>query len=182
MVGAVGLTQQLAWVGSTALLWKFRMGIMAKLGMQAMQISFPAVSAGTLGILITFFLLGYVFYASLFAAVGAMAGSNEEAQQAAQPVVLLLVSSVIFAQPVMLNPTSRLSEIMSWLPFSAPIIMPIRMSAMQVPAYEIAGTIAGVGLACVVAIWLSARIYRVGLLMTGKRPSLKELGRWIRYA
>jgi ABC-2 type transport system permease protein len=169
-------------VTSTALLWKFRMGIMAKLGMPTMAISFPTVSAGTLGILITFFLLGYVFYASLFAAVGAMAGSNEEAQQAAQPVVLLLVSSVIFAQPVMLNPTSRLSEIMSWLPFSAPIIMPIRMSAMQVPAYEIAGTIAGVALACVVAIWLSARIYRVGLLMTGKRPSLKELGRWIKYA
>ena len=90
-VGAVGLTQQLAWVASTALLWKFRMGIMAKLGMPTMAISFPTVSAGTLGILITFFLLGYVFYASLFAAVGAMAGSNEEAQQAAQPVVLLLV-------------------------------------------------------------------------------------------
>ena len=111
-----------------------------------------------------------------------MAGSNEEAQQAAQPVVLLLVSSVIFAQPVMLNPTSRLSEVMSWLPFSAPIIMPIRMSAMQVPGYEIAATILGVALACVAAIWASARIYRVGLLMTGKRPSLRELGRWIRHA
>ena len=181
-VGAVGLTQQFAWVGSTVLLWKFRMGIMAKLGMPTMQIAFPPVSAGTLAILIAFFLLGYTFYASLFAAVGAMAGSNEEAQQAAQPVVLLLVSSVIFAQPVMLNPTSRLSEVMSWLPFSAPIIMPIRMSAMQVPGYEIAATILGVALACVAAIWASARIYRVGLLMTGKRPSLKELGRWIRHA
>lgn len=181
-VGAVGLTQQFAWVASTALLWNFRSSIMAKLGMPTMQLTFPQVSAGTLAILIAFFLLGYAFYASLFAAVGAMAGSQEEAQQAAQPVVLLLVSAVIFVQPVMLNPTSRLAEIMSWLPFSAPIIMPMRMSAIQVPWYEIALTLAGVALACAVAIWVSARIYRVGLLMTGKRPSVKELMRWIRYS
>ena len=181
-VGAVGLTQQLAWVGSTALLWNFRMGIMHKLGMTTMALSFPPISPGMLGILGLFFLFGYTFYASLFAAVGAMAGSQEEARQAQQPVILLLVSAILFAQPVLLNPTSRLAEIMSWLPFSAPIIMPIRMSVIQVPWYEIAGSLAGLLLACALAIWVSARIYRVGLLMTGKRPNLKELMRWIRYA
>jgi ABC-2 type transport system permease protein len=87
--------------------------------------------------------------------------------------------SVIFAQPVMLNPTGKLAQVMSWLPFSAPIIMPLRMSAVHISGLEIAAVLAGVALACVGAIWVSARIYRVGLLMTGKRPSLRELGRWI---
>jgi ABC-2 type transport system permease protein len=118
----------------------------------------------------------------LFAAVGAMCSSQEDANQAAQPVVMLLVFSIIFAQPVMLNPTSRLAEIVSWIPFSAPVIMPMRMSAISIPWYELAGTLAGVALTCALCVWLSARIYRVGLLMYGKRPTMRELARWIRQA
>jgi ABC-2 type transport system permease protein len=181
-VGAVGLTQQIVWLGSTAALWNFRSGIMAKLGMPVFTMTFPSVSVGSMLILLAFFILGYAFYASLFAAVGAMSGSPEEARQAAQPVIMLLVAAIIFAQPVLLNPTSTLAQVVSILPFSAPIIMPLRMSATQVPWYELGGSLLGVFLACVIAIWLSARIYRVGLLMTGKRPNLAELMRWIRYA
>ena len=181
-VGAVGLTQQVVWLGSTAALWSFRQGIMAKLGMPVFSMTFPSVTVGTMLILLTFFILGYAFYASLFAAVGAMSGSPEEARQAAQPVIMLLVAAIIFAQPVLLNPTGRLAQVVSILPFSAPIIMPLRMSATQVPWYELVGSLVGVLLACLVAVWLAARIYRVGLLMTGKRPSLRELIRWIRYA
>lgn len=181
-VGAVGLTQQVAWIGSTMALWKVRTGIMAKLGVPAMDIVFPSISPGMILLLVAFFLLGYTFYASLFAAVGAMSGSPEEAQQAAQPVIMLLVSAVIFIQPVLLNPNSGTARIMSLLPFSSPIIMPLRLSGTQVPPLEIAGALLGVAAACATAVWLAARIYRVGLLMTGKRPTLKELVRWIRYA
>jgi ABC-2 type transport system permease protein len=60
--------------------------------------------------------------------------------------------------------------------------MPIRMSSVSVPWYELAGTLAGVAVTAAVCVWLSARIYRVGLLMYGKRPSLRELARWIRQA
>ena len=130
--------------------------------------------------LVLFFILGYGLYASLFAAVGAMVSSQEDAQQAAQPVIMLLVFSVIFAQPVMMNPTSRLAEIVSWVPFSAPVIMPLRMSAISVPWYELAGTLTGLAVMCALSVWISARIYRVGLLMYGKRPSMGELMRWIR--
>jgi ABC-2 type transport system permease protein len=144
--------------------------------------TFPTVTVGTMLILLTFFILGYAFYASLFAAVGAMSGSPEEARQAAQPVIMLLVAAIIFAQPVLLNPTGTLAQVVSILPFSAPIIMPLRMSATQVPWYELTGSLVGVLIACLVAVWLAARIYRVGLLMTGKRPNLRELMRWIRYA
>jgi ABC-2 type transport system permease protein len=182
-VGAVGLTQLLIWVASGILFWEQRSRVFTALGMQGMPtVAFPAVEPLVLVALLLFFLLGYTFYASLFAAVGAMVGSQEEAQQASQPVLMLLIFSIIFVQPVMMNPTSRLAEVMSSIPFSAPIIMPMRMTVTQVPTGEILGSLGGLLFACIAAIWVSARIYRIGLLMYGKRPGLRELGRWIRQA
>ncbi len=181
-VGAVGLTQQVAWIGSTAILWKARASVMAKLGVPMMSITLPPIGIGMLLLLVAYFVLGYLLYASLFAAVGAMSGDQQEARQASQPVIMLLVAAIIFAQPVMFAPMSTLAKVVSMLPVTAPIIMPLRMSATQVPWSEIAISLGGVAVACAAAIWASARIYRVGLLMTGKRPSLQELGRWIRYS
>lgn len=191
-VGAVGLTQFFIWIAGGAFFWTERMRLMSGLGANAEAMaaaqsgaaafSFPAISPFTVVALVLFFVLGYTFYASLFAAVGAMVGSQEEANQAVQPVMMLLVAGIIFVQPVMLNPTGGLARTMSLLPFSAPIIMPLRMTATPVAMLEVLGSLAGLALACVAAIWVSARIYRVGLLMYGKRPSLRELGRWIRQA
>ncbi|MGA1418322.1 MAG: ABC transporter permease, partial [Gemmatimonadaceae bacterium] len=180
-VGAVGLTQQLVWVLSSVGFYTQRATIFGAMGIEGMpQVGLPSVEPFVLVALVLFFLLGYTLYASLFAAVGAMVGSQEEAQQAAQPVIMLLVFSIIFAQPVLTNPNSRLAEIVSWVPFSAPIIMPMRMTATPIGAGEIIGSLLGVLLASVACVWVAARIYRVGLLMYGKRPSLAELGRWIR--
>jgi ABC-2 type transport system permease protein len=182
-VGAVGLTQQIVWVGSAAA-FLFYGAVMAKaMGLPQMQsVTMPTVSPMLLVSLLFFFTLGYVLYSSMFAAVGAMVGSQEEVQQAAQPVVLLLISSIIFAQPIVTNPSSTLAVAMSVIPFTAPVIMPLRMTAVQVPPLELIGSLVGLAITCLIAIWASARIYRVGLLMTGKRPNLKELARWIKYA
>lgn len=180
-VGAVGLTQMLVWVTSGILFWEQRARVFSMLGVQNMpQIAFPTIDALVLVALVLFFILGYTFYASLFAAVGAMVGTQEEAQQASQPVLMLLIFSIIFVQPVMTNPTGTMALTLSWLPFSAPIIMPMRMTATPVPPLEIVGSLLSLAVACVVVVWLAARIYRVGLLMYGKRPSLRELARWIR--
>ena len=131
--------------------------------------------------LLLFFVLGFVFYSCLYAAVGSTVNSESEAQQAATPVVMLLVISAVIIQPVGLAPQSTLSVVMSMLPFSAPIIMPMRMSLVSVPAWQVAGSLLGMVLACLAAIWFSAKIYRVGLLMYGKRPSMGELLKWLRY-
>ena len=182
-VGAVGLTQMAVWVGSSVLFWEKRASVFKMIGVNNMpQMSFPTIEPLVAVALVLFFILGYTFYASLFAAVGAMVSTQEEAQQASQPVLMMLVFSIIFVQPVMTNPTGQLALTMSYLPFSAPIIMPMRMTATPVPPMEIIGSLLGVALACVVATWLAARIYRVGLLMYGKRPSMRELVRWIRQA
>ena len=179
-VGAVGLTQQLVWLGFATAASAYGMGMANAMGVT--NFSLPHVSALQMAALVLFFLLGYTFYASLFAAVGAMCNSQEEATQAAQPVMMLLVASIILVQPIMTTPTGRMATVMSLLPFSSPIIMPLVMSGTQVPAWQLAASIALLLVACLGAIWVSARIYRVGLLMTGKRPSLAELVRWIRHA
>ena len=200
-VGMVAITQVVAWVALSFSLMVYGMPLLEKkLGAGAMvagaaggrpggaglasQIAaaMPSLSMSTLVALLLFFVLGFVFYAALFAAIGAMVNSQEDVQQASMPVMLLLVSTVIFMTPIMTNPGSTLARTMSLLPFSAPILMPLRMTLIPVPWYEVAGSIAGVALACLAAIWVSARIYRVGLLMYGKKPSFGELARWVRHS
>ena len=142
----------------------------------------PSFSIGLLVALLLYFVLGFVFYSCLYAAVGSTVNSETEAQQAATPVVMLLVLSAICIQPVALAPQSTLAVVMSLLPFAAPIMMPMRMSLTAVPFWQVGASLAGMVVSCVAAIWFSARIYRVGLLMYGKRPSMKELMKWLRYS
>ena len=181
-VGGVGLTQQILWVLTTVLMFKLRQPILAKFGISTMPFALPEISIGLALLLLLFFLLGFIFYSALYAAVGASVNSEQEAQQAAQPMLILLVATAIFINPILINPTSTLATVMSLLPFSAPIIMPLRLSLGSVPWYELAISLVGVLLACWGATWLAARIYRVGLLMYGKRPTLREMGRWITYS
>ncbi|HEX2721351.1 MAG TPA: ABC transporter permease [Gemmatimonadaceae bacterium] len=181
-VGAVGLTQQILWVITTVVMFKLRQPILAKFGVATMPFTLPEISPGLALLLLLFFILGFVLYSSLYAAVGASVNTEQEAQQAVQPMLILLVATAIFINPILLNPTSTLASVMSWLPFSAPIIMPLRLSLGSVPWYELLGSLIGVGLACLAATWFAARIYRVGLLMYGKRPTLREMVRWVRYS
>jgi ABC-2 type transport system permease protein len=181
-IGAVGLTQMLIWLAAGVALARVRGPLLAAAGVQTLPFALPSISAGALVLLLLFFVLGYVLYASLFAAVAAMVNSDQEAQSASQPVMMLLIASVLFLQPVMQNPTSRLAEVVSWVPFTAPVMMPLRMSLVSIPPLEMALVLLGIALTAAAVIWLAARIYRVGLLMYGKRPTLSELMRWIRYA
>ena len=111
-----------------------------------------------------------------------MVNTEQDAQQAAMPVMYLLIGSWLFVNSVIVNPTGTIARVLSWLPFSSPIIMPMRMGLSPVPWTSVAGSLAVCALGCVLAIWLAARIYRVGMLMYGKKPSLAEVARWVRYA
>ena len=181
-VGAVGLTQQIIWVITTVIMFKLRQPLLAKFGVTTMPFDLPQISIGLALLLLLFFILGFIFYSSLYAAVGASVNTEQEAQQAVQPMLILLVATAIFINPILLNPTSRLAQVMSLLPFSAPIIMPLRLALGSVPWYELVGSLVGVLAACYAATWFAARIYRVGLLMYGKRPTLGEMMRWVSYS
>lgn len=178
-VGGVGLTQMVLWLTMSFGMYKLRAPILARFGAASTPIGLPEVSWGIAAIVVGFFVLGFMFYAGLFAAVGATVNSEQEAQQAQMPVVLLLVSSIMFAQNVLLQPDGTLSRVLSMLPFSAPIVMPLRMTVAPVPGSDIAIALVSVALGAFAAVWLASRIYRVGLLMYGKRPSVREIVRWV---
>src|SRR5207237_8076464 len=96
---------------------------------------------------------GVILYAAAFGAVGARVSNQEDVQQAATPVMLLLITSLIFMQPILLNPSNTLAKVMSWLPFSAPLMMPLRMALIAIPWYEIVGALLSVVMGCLLACW-----------------------------
>jgi ABC-2 type transport system permease protein len=181
-VGAVGLSQMLIWGVASVAMAKYRVALLSHFGASATPIQFPTVTWGQAVLLILFFVLGYTFYAALFAAIGATVSTEQEAQQAQMPVVMLLVISIMFLQPVLNNPEGMLALTLGWLPFSSPIVMPLRMSAVNVPPWEIGLSLFALAAGCYISVWVAARIYRTGLLMYGKRPSLREIARWVREA
>jgi ABC-2 type transport system permease protein len=181
-VGAVGLTQQIIWIAMTYVLLKLRAPIMARLGAPSVNFSLPSISLAAGVIFLLFFLLGFIFYSSLYAAVGSSVNSESEARQAASPLMIMIVSTAVFIQPVLLNPTGTTAKVLSLVPVSSPIIMPIRMAVTGVPPLELAASLGLLAVGCIAALWLASRIYRVGLLMYGKRPTMREMARWVTYA
>lgn len=181
-VGGVGLTQQVIWAITTFMMMKARAPIMERMGLTAAPFSMPDIGWGTGVLLVVFFVLGFTFYAALYAAAGSAVNTEQEAQQVVQPLILMLVGTAVFIQPILVNPSSKMAQIMSWMPFSAPIIMPLRLSMTSVSPLEIALTLVGLLAACFAAVWVASRIYRVGLLMYGKKPTLREMARWVSYS
>lgn len=179
-VGGVGLTQLALWMVASWGFWKIRTPILARFGVDATPFAVPDIGVGTALLLLAFFLLGFLFYAGLFAAAGATVSTEQEAQQAQMPIVLLLMSSILFAQNILMQPDSALARTLSLLPHSAPIVMPLRMTVSPVPRVDLILALVSVSVGAVCSIWVAGRIYRVGLLMYGKRPSVRELVRWMR--
>ena len=131
---------------------------------------------------IFYFIFGYFIYSTLFAAVGSAVDQESDAQQLQWPVTLPIIIPMMFIYNVMSNPDGVLSIILSLIPFFSPILMMVRVAATEVPLWQILTSIALMLLTFIGAIKIAARIYRVGILMYGKKPSFKELFKWIKMA
>jgi len=129
---------------------------------------------------IIFFILGYFFYATIYAGIGAITNSEQEAQQLSFPVVLLIVLPIIMMTFIVRNPDSTTAVILSLIPFFSPIIMFARVNILSPPLIEIWGAIIILILCILILMWIVARIYRIGILMYGKRPTLPEVIKWIK--
>jgi ABC-2 type transport system permease protein len=135
----------------------------------------------TIGCFLFYFLFGYLLYSAIFAAVGSAVDSETETQQFILPVTLPLVFTFMLAQSVIINnPDSTLSVWLSMIPFTSPIAMMIRLQ-FGVPVWQLATSMALLAGGFVVTVWVAGRIYRVGILMYGKKASYKELARWFTY-
>jgi ABC-2 type transport system permease protein len=172
-VGAVGLTQVGIWAAAAMAYG----GAAAAAG--GIKISLTPV---LLGYFVVFFLLGYVLYSALCAAVGAMVNSEQEAQQMQFLVMMPMILSVIFIVNIFQHPNSPIAVFGSLFPFTAPLVMFSRISMQTPPAWQIALSIALLVATIYGMVWLCGRIYRVGILMYGKKPNLPEILKWIKYA
>ena len=140
----------------------------------------PAAVLATIAIFLSYFFGGFLFYSAMLAAVGAMSSNEQEARQAQQPVIFLLMMAYLSIWAISSDPQSTYSVAISLVPFTSPIAMPVRWAASMVTTTELVTSFVLLILGIAAVTWVAARIYRVGILMTGKRPSIRELARWVR--
>jgi ABC-2 type transport system permease protein len=177
-VGAVGLTQMGIW----GLLLLFYAGSafaaahgihgLASLGLTRSELIYFPI----------FFLGGFFLYSGLAAALGSSVSAEQEVQQFSFILISPLVVSVVLLPYVMGNPGSTASVVLSLIPPFTPIIMYMRICAQMPPLWQVALSIALLAASVGAMVWLAARIYRVGVLMYGKRATLPEMLRWLRYS
>jgi ABC-2 type transport system permease protein len=201
-IGLMGLTQVFIWCVLTVVLLAvgglFLGGAGAGVDVSAMQAGMsygaaevsPAVKmisklgsfnfVEIMAYFVLFFIGGYVLYASLFAAVGSAVDNPEDSQQFMMPLMILQVFAVYAGIYSVNNPDGPLAFWCSFIPFTAPIVMMVRIP-YEIPFWQILLSLVLLFTSTVFFVWLSAKIYRVGILMYGKKPSFKEIARWIKY-
>ncbi len=180
-VGAVSLLQFVIWGVSAGLMLGHRASIAARLGMpgEVSVFEVPDVTLATGVVFLVYFLGGFFLYSAMFAAVGAISSSEQEARQAQVPVTLLLLVSFMGMFSMLNDPDSTFAVTLSIVPFTSPIAMPVRWAAGSLPLSEVVLSVATLVVGIIVVTAVAARIYRVGILMTGKRPALREVIRWV---
>ncbi len=137
-------------------------------------------SASTLAWFVLFYILGYFLFSALYAIVGVASTTDQEAQQAAMPVTLLLVVPLLVLTMIVKNPDSTLVVALSFIPFFSPIVMFARIIIGGVPAWEIVLSVVLLLLTIALLISITAKVFRIGILMTGKRVTLPEILHWLR--
>ncbi len=197
-IGAMGLVQMSFWAvlmaGGTMLA-----GTVVGLTMDTASLELPAeatqaeildaagVNLPDFGVevfvfFVVYFLLGYLLYATLFAGIGSAVEQQQDAQSLMLPVMMPIIMSIVFLTAVIEAPNSGLSIALSLIPFTAPIPMVVRIAMVDVPLWQISASLALLIGTFFGAVWVSSRIYRIGILSYGKKPSLKEIIKWMKYA
>jgi len=177
-IGAVGLTQFSLW--GIALAAITAPGAMAALGFAGVEL--PSLPPLLLVFFVVFFVLGFLLYGTLYAGIGAAFDTEQEAQNFQTLVTLLLVVPLVLMVQILNQPDGTLSVVLSLVPFFAPMLMFLRMTLTPVPAWQLAAAVAGLLGAIVACAWVVGKIYRVGILMHGSRPTFKDMVRWVREA
>ena len=180
-VGGAALIQLTVWLGIGALALAYREQLLGVFGVSAGGAALPPIALAELSVTLAFFVLGFFFYAAMYAAVGAMVSSDQDTQQVQMPVTMVLVIGVTCLQLVSNSPRGTASAVMTQIPFWSPILMPMRFVLGGATAGEVALSLGILVGSTLLVVRAAAKIYRVGVLMYGKRPSLAELLRWLRY-
>jgi ABC-2 type transport system permease protein len=177
-VGGAGLTQMGIWA-AFALIYS---GSTIAASMGAFGLASYGVTPLKLVFFATYFILGFLFYGALSAGFGATVSSAQEVQQFSMLIALPQIVGLVLMPFILGNPNSTAAIALSLLPPCTPIVMILRMAAMAVPWYQLLLSVVLMIAAILCLLWAASRIYRVGILMYGKRPTLPEMLRWMRYS
>jgi ABC-2 type transport system permease protein len=177
-VAAVGLTQVSVWLAMAAAAGAFAAAAAASAGFAA----FAALDPRIFPMFLVFFVLGYLTYAAIYAIGGAVSNSDKEAQQFVAPIMLFLLLPWFLAMPILQSPDGRLATVLSIAPFFSPMAMFLRIVSSEPPLWQVALSILVSAATIVALFWLTAKIFRTGILSYGKRPTIPELWRWLKAA
>jgi ABC-2 type transport system permease protein len=175
-----GLTQLGIWMGTMVVLTAPQ--VLGSMNALPEGVSIPSVTPLMALNFLLFFVLGFFAFSTIYAAIGAAFNNLQEAQQVAGIPVLVLIIPVFVMYPVINDPNSTMAVVMSLIPLFTPLMMPLRMTAQMPPAWQILLAYALTLLFIWVMVGFCARIYRIGILMYGKKPTVQEIWRWMRYA
>jgi ABC-2 type transport system permease protein len=176
-VGAVGLTQVAVWLATAVILTST--SLITSVASGNIHVS---LTASQIIFFVVYFLLGYLLYSSVAAALGAMVNSEQELQQLNMILVMPLAACMFALSVVIPNPDGFVARVISMIPFCSPLIMYLRISLGHPSAKEIALSIVLMIATIYAILWVASRIYRVGILMYGKKPNLPEILRWLKYS
>lgn len=177
-LAAVGLTQVGIWMAMGSLLTVYAGTGLAMSGFDPTQF----LSVGIVPAFFVFYVLGYLIYVCVYAVSGAISNSEKEAQQFMGPLIMVMMIPWFLAMPIISNPESTLATVISLIPVFTPITMFMRIVVSEPPWWQV---VLSVGLSVgtiVVMLWATAKIFRVGILSYGKRPTAVELWRWLKVA
>jgi ABC-2 type transport system permease protein len=177
-IGAVGLTQMLLWS-----LMGFALtapGVLVAIGIGGLEM--PKIPAVVLVFFVIYFVLGFLLYGTLYAGVGAAFDTEQDAQNFQGVITFFLIIPMLLLMQILNQPDGTLAVVLSLFPFFTPILMFLRLTLTQVPAIQLIASVVLMVVTILAMAWLSGKIYRVGILMHGSKPKLKEMMRWIKEA
>jgi ABC-2 type transport system permease protein len=180
-VGLAGLSQIAVWVILGGIAIHFRDDLLGLFGASSSGSAMPSMTMSQMAVVLGCFVLGYLFYSAIYAAVGAMVSSEQDTQQAQLPVTFLLIIAMASIISVANDPRGQTATVMTNVPFWSPILMPMRYFLGGATGVQVGISLGILAVSTIVVARAAAKIYRVGILMYGKRPTLRELVRWLRY-
>jgi len=177
-LAAVGLTQVAVWFGLAAFAGLY-------VGAAATAVGVNLLGFLTVRVVLSFlvfYVLGYLMFVCVYAVGGAVSNSEKEAQQFMAPIMIVTMIPWILAMPILQNPDSRLAVGVSMVPFFAPFAMFMRVLVGEPPLWQVVLAVVLAAAMIVALFWATAKIFRVGILSYGKRPTIAELWRWLKVA
>ncbi|NLG62364.1 MAG: ABC transporter permease [Candidatus Cloacimonetes bacterium] len=186
-IGGAGMVQMAVWVLVAAFMLSYGAALVGFMDVDPAAVQqvqetplLDIMPASAAPIFLVFFAAGFLIFSTLYAALGAVTNTPQEAQQFVFPVIMPLLVGVLIAMSGAQNPDSTMVMIASIFPLTSPLVMPVRAVVTSVPILELTLSILLAFATAGLIVWMSAKIYRIGILSSGKRPTFAQLARWVR--